>query len=294
MGELKHIGTDVKSTYFTRQKYEERKAYWLSTIDKENEYTVLGRIYCRHCGKEKSLDMPERNFFTKCPCDCQAKKEKQEKARADRSIKVRQFQVLNDRMIPAEVRGASFFNLANSRSSENYINVCGRCEKFSNNFEAVKQSGRGIWLYGAFDTGKTYLATAMLKNLQNNGVLCLFTTMERILEELKSTYNSGAMSTEQGVMSNYAKVDCLILDDFTGVKQNRKGVDNWAADKFCEIVKRRTDKNLPTVITSRYSIRDLATDGLLPREIVDKLVNKMVPLQLTESQRRAQQQSIEF
>lgn len=294
MGELKHIGSDIESIHFTREKYEERKAYWLSTIDKENEYTVLGRIYCRHCGKEKSLDMPERNFYTKCPCVCQSQKAEQERAMQERTEKVKAYKAINERSLPAEVRGASFYGIVDAKSSENYINVCGRCEKFSNNFEAIKQSGRGVWLYGGFDTGKTYLAVAMLKALQSNGVLCLFTTMERILEELKATYNNGATSTEQGVMSKYAKVDCLILDDFTGIKQSRKGVDNWAADKFCEIVKRRTDKNLPTAITSRNSIRELATEGLIPREIVDKLVNKMVPMLLTECQRRAQQQSIEF
>ena len=72
------------------------------------------------------------------------------------------------------------------------------------------------------------------------------------------------------------------------------GAENWAADRFCEIIKRRYEQHLPTVITSGHSIRELATDGLLPREIVDKLVNKMVPLQLIERQRKAKQQEIEF
>ena len=149
-------------------------------------------------------------------------------------------------------------------------------------------------MYGGFDTGKTYLAAAILKTLQSEGVLCTFTTMERILEELKATYNNGATATEQGVMASYANVDCLILDDFAGIKSSRRGVENWASDRFCEIIKRRYEQNLPTVITSRRSIKELATDGLLPREIVDKLVNKMVPLQLIENQRRARQQEIEF
>ena len=294
MGELKHIGSDIESIHFTREKYEERKAYWLSTIDKENEYTVLGRIYCRHCGKEKSLDMPERNFYTKCPCVCQSQKAELERAMQERTEKVRSYKAINERALPAEVRGASFYGIVGPKSSDNYINVCSRCEKFCHNFEAVKQSGRGIWLYGAFDTGKTYLAAAILKALQGEGVLCAFTTMERILEELKATYNNGSTTTEQVVMSKYVKVDCLILDDFTGIKASRKGVDNWAAEKFCEIIKRRYEQHLPTVITSRESIRTLAIEGLLPQEIVDKIVNKMVPMQLIESQRRSVQTKIEF
>ena len=294
MGELRHVGADMKSEIFTPEKYEERKRHWLSTVDKKNEYVVFDKIYCKHCRTEKSLDMPERYFYIKCACDCERKRAEQEARSRERIARARTYQEINERTLPAEVRGASFYRIVDSTSSENYITVCERCEKFCHNFQAVRQSGRGIWLYGGFDTGKTYLAAAMLKFLQSEGVLCLFTTMERILEELKSTYNNAATETEQGVMASYAKTDCLILDDFTGIKSRTRGAENWAADKFCEIIKRRDEQHLPTVITSRRSIKELATDGLLPREIVDKLVNKMVPLQLIESQRRASQQKIEF
>ncbi|MBQ7912163.1 MAG: ATP-binding protein [Clostridia bacterium] len=294
MGELRHIGADIKSAIFTPEKYEERKRHWLSTIDEENEYIVFDRIYCKHCKTEKSLDMPEHYFYIKCGCDCERKRAEQEERRRERIARAKMYQEINERTLPAEVRKASFYGIVNSKSSENYLTVCERCETFCHNFQAVKQSGRGIWLYGGFDTGKTYLAAAILKTLQSEGVLCTFTTMERILEELKATYNNAATVTEQGVMASYAKTDCLILDDFTGIKSSRKGAESWAADRFCEIIKRRYEQHLSTVITSRYSIRELATDGLLPREIVDKLVNKMVPLQLIESQRRARQQEIEF
>lgn len=293
MGELARIG-DTDIVKFTKEQYEQQKRRWLSTVDPRKEYIVYDKIYCAFCKKEKSLDMPERNFYTKCPCACETQKAKLEAERKDRQERVKSYQEINKRNIPVEVRGATFFGIVDSTSSENYITVCERCEKFCHNFQAVKQSGRGIWLYGGFDTGKTYLAVAILKTLQSEGVLCTFTTMERILEELKATYNNAATATEQGVMASYAKTDCLILDDFTGIKSSRKGVENWAADRFCEIIKRRDEQHLPTVITSRCSIKELATDGLLPREIVDKLVNKMVPLQLTESQRRARQQEIEF
>ena len=294
MGELVHVGQDVKSIFFTKEKYEQRKAYWLSRIDEKNEYVVYDKIYCVHCKAEKSVDIPERFFYTKCSCDCEQKRERLEKLHRERLERVKACKEINERTLPAEVRGASFYRIVDSTSSENYITVCERCERFCHNFQAVKQSGRGIWLYGGFDTGKTYLAAAILKTLQSEGVLCTFTNMERILEELKATYNNAATATEQGVMASYAKVDCLILDDFTGIKSSRKGADSWAADRFCEIIKRRYEQHLPTVITSRRSIKELATDGLLPREIVDKLVNKMVLLQLIESQRRARQQEIEF
>lgn len=294
MGELRRVGEDIKSTVFTPERYAQRKEYWLSTIDEKNEYVVYDKIYCKHCRKEKSLDMPDHFFYTKCSCDCERQRLAVEEKRKERAERLRAYQVVNERTLPAEVKGASFSRCVDETSSKNYITVCERCERFCRKFQAVKQSGTGIWLYGGFDTGKTYLAVAILKALQAEGVLCTFTTMDRILEELKATYNNSATATEQDVMSKYVGVECLILDDFTGIKTGKKGADNWAADRFCEVIKRRHDKLLPTVITCRDSIRDLATEGLLPREIVDKLVNKMVPLLLIEIQRRATQQGIEF
>lgn len=295
MGELKHLGSGIQSSkYFNLEKYEERKNRYLSTIDEQNEYVLFGKIYCKHCKTEKSLDMPEYFFYTKCSCDCERKRALEEERRKERLERMKVYQEINRHTLPTEVYGASFYGIVDSKSSANYITICERCEKFCHNFQSVKQSGRGIWLYGGFDTGKTYLAAAILKTLQSDGVLCTFTTMERILEDLKATYNGSATETEQSVMAKYAKVDCLILDDFNGIKSSRKGAENWAADRFCEIIKRRYEQHLPTVITSRDSIRELATNGLLPREIVDKLINKMVLMQLTENQRRAKQQEIEF
>lgn len=291
MGDLKHIG---ESLYFTPERYKEMKSKQLAAIDTRTEYIAGDRIYCRACGGEKSVDLPMHNFYTKCACPCQQKKEKMEQRRRERMERAKIYRDINERILPAEVRRASFYGIIDATSSENYLNVCTRCEKFCENFQAVKESGRGIWLYGGFDTGKTYLAAAMLKRLQADGVPSLFTTLERILEELKTTYSNSSNVTEQGVMDSYVNVECLILDGFTGIKIPKRREENWAADKFCEIIRRRFEQNRPTVITSRDSIKELTTNGLLPRTIVDKLMNKMVSMQLTDNQRRVTQSKIEF
>lgn len=295
MGDLKRVGDCLSSKYFNPKSYEARKKYWLSTVDPQTEYAVYGRIYCKHCRGEKSVDMPERFFYTKCSCPCQEQARKREQERRNRIERVKRNRELNARLIPTETVGASFYRIFDEKSSEGYINTCLRCSSFCKKFGIVQTSGRGVWLYGGFDTGKTYLAVAILNELQNDGVLCCFTTMERILEELKATYGNASVTTEQAVISSYVDAECLILDDFSGIKaSSKRSSDGWASDKFCEIIKRRCDKHRPTIVTSRFSIRELTTEGLLPRGIVDKLVNKMVELKLVDKQRRAKQQEIEF
>lgn len=279
---------------FSYQRYLESKKRWLESVDLSKEYVVVDKIFCKACGKEKSLDMPERNFYIKCNCDCKARMEAQEAATAKRIEQAKLFKELNERTLPAEVRNASFYGIFDKYSSQDYITVCERCERFCTNFSAVRKSGRGIWLYGGYDTGKTYIAAAMLKTLQSEGVTVTFTTVSRIMEDLKATFVAGSGETEQSVMNIYCGVECLIIDGFTGVKSSKRGAESWQADRFCEIIRRRCDLNLPTVITCRRSIKELAADNLLPWEIVDRLTAKLVPMQLTEIQRKEKQESLEF
>ena len=279
---------------FSLERYLASKKRWLERIDLRKEYVVMDKIYCKACGRVKSVDMPERNFFINANCDCQERREAQERAAEKRIEQAKMFKELNERTLPAEVRGASFYGIFDKYSSQDYITICSRCEKFCTNFQAVKQSGRGIWLYGEYDTGKTYLAAAMLKSLQSEGVTVNFTTVGRIMEDLKATFGAGSTATEQSVMNLYCGVECLIIDGFTGIKSSKRGAESWQAERFCEIIRRRCDLNLPTVITCRRSIKELAADNLLPWEIVDRLTAKMVPFQLTEIQRKAKQEEIEF
>ena len=286
MGSLARVG----GLTFTKADYLARKKWALENIDERKEYAVGDVIHCNYCGRVKSLDMPERNFYINAHCDCLDAKAQQEKAHAERLERIKKYKEYNERSLPTEVRNATFYRIVDKDSSEEYLTVCERCEKFCRNFQAVKKSGRGIWLYGEFDTGKSYLAAAILKTLQSEGVPAIFTTLGRIMEELKASYNSanGNGLTEQGVMGLYSGVDCLIIDGFQGIKSSKRGAESWTADRFCEIIQRRCDNNLPTVITCRSSIKELASNSMLPWGIVDRLASKMVVMQLTDCQRKIQ------
>lgn len=297
MGDLTAIGKDFGKMWGTREHYEEAKKRILSRVDERTEYKAGDLIYCKLCGKVKTLDLPKKNIYLKCACDCAERREARERLEAERRERAAYYREMNESTLPIECANASFFDWNKdgcADMTEEYLTGIERCEKFCKNFDIVRESGRGIWLYGEANTGKTYIAVAMLKTLQNNGVAAIFTTMFRILEEIKSTYNKNAQKTEADVIGTYATADCLIIDNFTGIEYGKRKTDVFGSEKFTEIILRRYEQKKPTVITSRQSLKELFIGGRIPNEIIDKLQNKSVPILLTGNQRRAVQTKIEF
>lgn len=295
MGELKAIGESF-SNWGTREHYEERKSYILSHIDYKTEYEEFGNVYCKFCGGKKTLDLPKKNVYVKCACDCLEREARQARQERENSEKVQRTREWNEQLFPADSREASFFkwNDGNVRNTEEYLTGISRCEKFCINFQEVKNTGRGIWLYGNADSGKTYIAVAMTKKLQADGVSCIFTTLTRIFEEIKAAYNKYSSDTEMSVMDKYAGAECLIIDNFTGTDAGKRKSEAFGTEKLTEIISRRYEQKRPTVITARKSMKEMYVDGRIPAEIIDKLQNRYVPILLTGNQRRVIQQAIEF
>ena len=293
MGELKRVGNCF--TMGTTADYERRKAYHLSHLNPEKEYAVYDKIHCSLCRAVISVDLPEYNFYTKAKCGCVERRAIAEKVAEDKRQRLRRNREENSKIVPLDCLDASFVGMFQTdKVEEDYLEAVSRCENFCRRFEQVKESGRGIWLYGAGDSGKTYLAAAMLNMLQEYGAGCVFTTIERMFEELKESYRSGARQSELSIINKYAMADCLFIDGFNGIKAAKRGADSWALAKFDEIVKRRYEQHRPMVFTARQAIRDLYIGGLLSDETVGRLTAKQVQLKLTGNRRPAEQTIIEF
>lgn len=276
----------------TKEQYEASKRYWLSTVNERTERKAGDRILCGSCGALISVDMPEMNFYVKAYCGCREKKEREEEKRAQAIKRANEYRAENNFLIPVEVQDADFTKCLTDRYTPRYLEICENLERYCRTFSVALENGRGIWLNGAGDTGKTYLAVCMLKTLQNNGYTCLFTSQYRMAEDFRATYNSTSDVTERELMNKYSFVDCLIIDDFTEMKSGRKKEDSWFSEKINELVKRRTDKHLPTIVTSRKTLRALYAVDAIPAPIAEKFKRTMYSVELTDNKRSPVQQRI--
>lgn len=79
MAELVCIGDAAKGMFrMTEFDYAAKKRSIFANLNEKTERISNGMIYCKKCYYPKMADFPERNFVTRCLCDCEAKRRERE------------------------------------------------------------------------------------------------------------------------------------------------------------------------------------------------------------------------
>lgn len=104
------------------------------------------------------------------------------------------------------------------------------------------------WLYigGAYGTGKTHLALAIVNELRKRDAEVAFRFVPDLLEELRGAYDERHHRSYYNIFKQLKNTPCLILDDL-----GSELVTAWSAEKLYQLIVYRYDNLLPTVITSR-------------------------------------------
>lgn len=122
--------------------------------------------------------------------------------------------------------------------------------KWLNNFikNYKKNSNqKGLYLYGSFGSGKTYLISAMFNELAKEGIKCAIVFWPEYLVNLKSSFGHDDYQIK---IDKIKKVSLLLIDDI--------GADtttSWSRDEvLCPILQYRMQESLPTFFTSNLDL----------------------------------------
>lgn len=149
-----------------------------------------------------------------------------------------------------------YYNTPVGASNASWSNIDGKYLKrkdtirwlndFKNNYPNVN---KGLYLYGNFGCGKSYLITAMLNELAKKQVRSTIVFFSEFLQELKSSFDSDFSDK----LLNVKKTPILLIDDI-----GAEAISAWSRDEIlCPILQYRMDEKLPTFFTSNLSIDDL-------------------------------------
>lgn len=145
--------------------------------------------------------------------------------------------------------------------------------------------GRGLYIWGPIGTGKTYAACAVGLREIAAGKSVLYATMADIQAQVRSTYDGHGDGTDPTL--RYRRCGLLILDDLG--KESRS---DWATNLLYGIVDARYRDMLPMVVTSNYSIPEMAqrlaerTDDALAGAIASRLSEMCVSVHAGGKDRR--------
>ena len=150
--------------------------------------------------------------------------------------------------VPEDIRHADIKQIY--KTDKNRYNVI----KYIGNFIKEYQQGKnikGLYLYGNFGCGKTYLISAMLNELAKKGISSSIVFWPEYLRMLKSNFN-----TKDEFNKNFEQIKTtpiLLIDDI-----GAENVTPWARDEIlCTILQYRMEEHLPTFFTSNLDLEAL-------------------------------------
>lgn len=114
------------------------------------------------------------------------------------------------------------------------------------------KKGKGLYLYGPFGTGKTYLLSAIASTLGKMGVVCGLVYFPELIAEIKSSFNDENSSSYRKI-EQLKEIEVLMLDDI-----GSESMTSWMRDEVLgRILNYRMHQGLPTFFTSNLDYQQL-------------------------------------
>ena len=148
--------------------------------------------------------------------------------------------------LPKDIKEASIDDIY-SNDSNRYDAILW-INKFLGDYRKGKAS-KGLYLYGNFGCGKTYMVSALFNELARDGVKSVIIFWPEFLRDLKSSF-SGDFNEKYEFVRN---APLLLIDDI-----GAESTTAWGRDEiFCPLVQYRMQEHLPTFFTSNLDLKVL-------------------------------------
>lgn len=171
--------------------------------------------------------------------------------------------------VPKSVRKARF--------SDVYIrpengNVIAAVDAFIERYQTQSDEfTKGLYIWGPFGVGKTYLMGAMVNRLAEYGLSSTFVNTAMFVSELKQSFGK-ANDDIQKRIDTLKTVPLLILDDI-----GAEAMSDWVRDDVIGVILQyRMQEELPTFFTSNLSLQQLEEHLADTKTKVDHLKAKRI------------------
>lgn len=254
---------------------------------------------CPHCGAEllsfrgacllESTEGEERarleQLAMACTCEGAKREEEEiakaaEQARKERERERRQ-KIFAESGMPSEWQGRSMkqWQVTTPEQQAAY----NAAVAFGAKVTAGKNPG-SLFIAGDVGTGKTFLASCLVRDLHRRGVRVTWARVGDILREIKGTF--GKRDAED-VLFRYQAAGMLVLDDL-----GKERPTEWAVEQLFLLIDSRYSEKRPLIVTTNYGAKALVNrltpyawdgrqgDDTTARAIVDRLCEMCENVQL--------------
>ncbi len=165
--------------------------------------------------------------------------------------------------MPKEIREASFKNIY--KDDSNRLETIKYLKKFYDNYKKGEKI-KGLYLYGNFGCGKTYLVSALFNELAKKDIRSTIIYFPEFLRSLKASFGNIEDNYEER-FDAVKEANLLLLDDIGAEK-----LSDWARDEVLGVILQyRMEEHLPTFFTSNLSLKELEEHLQIGRSSEDKI-----------------------
>lgn len=183
--------------------------------------------------------------------------------------------------LPLRLRDASMANVFTDDKSR--VEIIRKLTEFYN--EYLKGNvNKGIYLYGNFGVGKSYIISALFNEFAKKNIKSVIVHVPELIRSIKESFESDYADRFE-LLKN---TPLLLLDDI-----GAEYLTPWARDEVLEpILQYRMDQELPTFFTSNYSIKELEKHFMINDEkmkakrIIERISQVSTPVELVSKNMR--------
>lgn len=170
--------------------------------------------------------------------------------------------------IPEEIRHADLKEIY--KEDKNRHKVIKYIGLFIKNYQ-IDKNQKGLYLYGNFGCGKTYLISAMLNELAKKNIKSAIIFWPEYLRMLKVSFNTNEFNDN---FNKIKEMPILLIDDI-----GAENITAWSRDEIlCSILQYRMEEHLPTFFTSNLDLEALekhlsinGTSDVKARRIIERI-----------------------
>lgn len=183
--------------------------------------------------------------------------------------------------LPSKIKDATISNIYTDDKSR--IEIIKKMKEFSDLY-LKNEATKGIYLYGSFGVGKSYLIAALFNELAKKNIKSVIVHVPELIRSIKESFDSDYSERFDLVRNS----PLLLLDDI-----GAEYLTAWARDEVLEpILQYRMDQGLPTFFTSNYNVNELekhftlGEDKMKAKRIMERITQVAIPVELVSKNMR--------